>query len=87
MGGLQSPYCPIPGLEKVMKSGELKIERGIPIPNRGRKTNALRALKVGECVLLPDKSKGNRSLVTGVMGSGNYATKKESGGLRVWRIK
>ena len=74
-----------------MKNGELKIEKGIPVPPRKEKTgyaNVIRKLKVGDSVLIPGPSAaaynsihytgGNRKTHTG---------RREKDGTRVWRIK
>lgn len=75
-----------------MKNGELKIEKGVPIPSgRGRrpgpKSVALTALKVGDSVILPGAHATNQSLAMRYLGRGNYATLKEASGTRVWRTK
>lgn len=73
-----------------MKNGELKIDKGIEIPRRPVKkgySQALRALKKGESVLLPISY-----LPGGLMRQvdnrpGVFSTRREEGGFRVWRIK
>lgn len=76
-------------------NGELKIEKGIPIPEtRGRDrkgiSSAARALGVGDSFFVPAslcQAVNVRRTVQSVFGSGGYTTRHEGNGLRVWRIK
>lgn len=73
-----------------MKNGELKIEKGIPIPqgrhNKGY-SEILRKLKVGDSVLLPGQKESVRSLAAKTLGNGKYACRLDKDGVRVWRTK
>lgn len=66
----------------------IEIETGIPIPPRRTYKGirpALRALKVGESVVLDAKSRTNADQI---LGKGNYVTARTTNGrLRVWRTK
>lgn len=67
-------------------NGELKIEKGIPIPSGNANVTAtLRKLKVGDSVLLP--SSFDRQYAHQVLGKGNYTARKMEDGVRVWRTK
>jgi hypothetical protein len=67
---------------------DLKIEKGIPIPGRRNGfSETLRKMKPGDSVLLPRDRLNANALAHDVLGSGNYATRKEDGGTRVWRTK
>lgn len=76
-----------------MKKGVLKIETGVPIPPHGREGSghvqvALRALKLGQSVVLPVKSPGNAYTAAGkYIGKGKFTVRQVDGGFRVWRIK
>jgi hypothetical protein len=64
----------------------MKIEKGIPVP-KGRGdgiTATLRALKVGESVLVP--SLNAQVLAARAMGKGKWRSALE-GNIRIWRIK
>lgn len=67
---------------------EPKIEKGIPAPVRhqGRFT-VLKKLKIGESVMLQEPSHTCRVAAQHHLGSGNYASRNENGGTRIWRIK
>ena len=78
-------------------NGEMKIERGIPIPaarsNHGY-SDALRKLKVGESVVLPCSNQTARALIYQILRSkrtpfkGEFTGRKLDGDhTRVWRIK
>lgn len=65
------------------------IEKGIPIPEkRGMHgySALLRELKPGDSVLLPIVPYRAYGLGWKVLGKGNFRSKKENGGTRVWRI-
>jgi len=78
-------------------NGQIKIERGIPIPgtpvNRGYSA-LLRQLKVGESVLLPTSNQTVRQLVYQISRSKRHpcsfeftGRKVDGGHTRVWRTK
>lgn len=75
-----------------MKNGQLKIEKGIPVPaRRGREKTAARIaiekLKKGESVLVPDGNIQSLSATAcKILGVGNYALRTQPDGVRVWRI-
>lgn len=71
---------------------EIKIEKGIPIPPITRAkwgfAEKLRGMKKGESVLLKGKQISNRTRYGQMaFGKGNYATRKEGDGYRIWRTK
>lgn len=75
-----------------MKNDELKIEKGIPIPfgsGRGNFSTGhcdiLRKLNVGDSVYFPGKY--TNQLASKILGKGNYTTRKEKAGYRIWRTK
>jgi hypothetical protein len=49
--------------------------------------DVLRALKINDSVLLPINRNHARVAAHRVIGSGNYAVRREGEGARVWRIK
>jgi hypothetical protein len=74
-----------------MKNDELKIENGIPIPHSGRDKGysaKIRALKVGESVLLPTRIQSATTICyqTGLPRD-SFTRRAEKDGTRVWRIK
>lgn len=85
--------APAPQMENEMSegNGELKIEKGIPIPGtsgaprRGLR-EALRHLEVGDSVLVRSAPSTAGATAHQILGPGKYATRKEGGGVRVWRI-
>ena len=74
-------------------NGELKIERGIPMPMQGRNnkgyTTVLRKMKVGDSVILPHRDRDGAAAVANyALGTGKYSCRKaEGGGYRIWRTK
>lgn len=72
-----------------MKNDELKIERGIPVPVRGKHgkvSDVFRKLKPGESVYIPYELAPNcRQLAYDVLGAGNHSVRTVEGGFRVWR--
>ncbi len=72
-------------------NGELKIEKGIPIPARKGGNSkgyaaALRKLDVGDSVVLPVTITTASNTAAHLFGSGKYTARKVDGGTRVWRI-
>jgi hypothetical protein len=71
-----------------------KIEKNIPVPARtGRAaapdsfTGTLRRLQVGESVLNPGATQNTLAgLASKILGKGNFATRKEDKGVRIWRM-
>ena len=74
-----------------MKNGELKIEKGIPVPPKpggGRKGYgpAMKAMRKGDSVLLPVKAYANAWTTSMThLGRGNFEIRKEGQKFRVWR--
>lgn len=70
---------------------KFKIEKGIPIPPMANGGNGfsevLRKLKKGDSVYLPTTVHKISSTAHGIFGKGNYATRTEGDGTRVWRTK
>lgn len=73
---------------------EFPIERNIPIPGynygflNGKQkgyTATLRKMEPGDSVWLPMTQNAASSICTRVFGAGNYATRTEGKGLRIWR--
>jgi len=65
------------------------IEHGIPPPPRRPRTGLtalLRQLEPGDSVLLPITPWRAYGLAYRVLGKGNFQSKKEHGGTRVWRV-
>lgn len=74
-----------------MKNGELKIEKGIPMPKVRSRTYGvsaiLRQMKVGESILLPGKRSSVASIGSHIFGPGGSTTAVEKDGVRLWRVK
>lgn len=73
-----------------MKKDEIKIERGVPIPEaRGKGHSAvLRKMKKGESALFPTKIGSIHSLLRQCgFGAGDFTCRTVDGGVRVWRLK
>ena len=78
-----------------MKNGEIKIDKGVPIPtSRGKScdpnslSGKMRALKVAESIFMKDcSSEKLGNLASVVMGAGKYTVRAEGDGARIWRIK
>ncbi len=74
-------------------NGEFKIEKGIPAPaSRARSSSALRdtlrKMQPGESVLVPSENRsGIAGDMTQIWGRGNGTSRKEEGGVRIWRLK
>ena len=70
---------------------EIKVEKGIPIPSRGRTrgfTQALRNLKnVGDSVFLPTRIRGIYVAAKDAGLGGKITARTVEDGVRVWRIK
>lgn len=68
-----------------------KIEKGVPMPEGRFKpkyqeiVDVMGTLKPGESVLLQLDSLVVRNLAVRHMGKGNYMTRMEDGGVRLWR--
>ena len=73
-----------------MITGDLPIiEQGIPLPPKRVRTGMtalLRQLQPNDSVLLPITPWRAYGLAYRVFGKGNFASKKERGGTRVWRV-
>ena len=67
----------------------MKIETGIPVPDRGNGiTAALRRLKKGDSVLIPGKKAVEMSgYVTNAKMTGKLTMRSTADGVRVWRIR
>lgn len=70
---------------------EIKIDKGIPIPrdSKGRpkiNLNLLRAMKVGDSVLVDTKKAKSLYSASSVAGV-KLSMRRVEGGTRVWRIK
>jgi len=74
-----------------MKSDDLKIEKGIPIPPRHKHSgasNILRKLKKGDSVWLECSIQSATSLCYQVNDDKSVFTRRrENDGTRVWRVK
>lgn len=71
-----------------MKNGKLKIESGIPLPTRASRGqhSIMKDMKVGDSVFFEDSQiAGNAAQCQ--LGVGNYQSRKEGNGRRVWRTK
>ena len=79
---------------KTKANGELKIEKGIPLPAKslggGRGfQKILKEMKAGDSVVLPTSGYANAwSAAANALGSGNFMVRREADkGFRVWRMK
>mgnify|MGYP001578847118 CR=1 FL=1 len=71
--------------ENILK---IKIEEGVPIPNRGSKSEFLRKMNVGDSVFVEkDKISYIRTRAFYMWGTGACVTRKDGNGYRVWRVK
>jgi hypothetical protein len=73
-----------------MKNGELKIEKGIPIPrSHGNGViPTLRQLEVGDSVVVPQPTNNANSSAAAALGKGNFICRKvDDQHTRVWRTK
>lgn len=71
-------------------NGALKIEKGIPVPPPKSKNGyslALRSMEAGDSVVLPISHNSAMAAASRILGAGNYTTRKEQDGIRVWRVK
>lgn len=76
-----------------MANGQLKIDKGIPIPpksNHGGKEKSEESLlmismKSGDSVLLKKNKGAAVRLAQRNLGAGNYVLRQVEGGFRVWR--
>lgn len=73
-----------------MENGQPKIEKGIPIPPMHGKRDSgyatiLRAMEPGDSVHFKCNGQAAANAATGVWGAGNYVTRKENDGYRIWR--
>ena len=67
---------------------ELKTDTNIPPPPPRRRTGvtaALRAMEIGDSLLLPILTWQANSYAYRVLGKGNFRARKEHGGTRIWR--
>lgn len=68
---------------------DLKIEKDVPVPSKVPHTGftaLLRALAIGDSVLLPTYPEKANTVAYRVFGKGHYRSQKEQGGTRIWRI-
>ena len=70
-----------------MKNDKFKIERGIPLPIKGKYINTLRAMKPGESVVLPTKINYACTFAGRAWGPKSYTAMTIENGIRIWRIK
>ena len=76
-----------------MKNGQMKIEKGIPLPEswgRGLRSVAsetLSAMKPGDSVLVETVKEARRMYASGRFLKIKVATRAEGAGFRVWRVK
>ena len=62
---------------------QIKIEKHIPMPSRGiGGTDAMRAMEVGDSILLEKLCRSNLYRLKGY----RFSTRKVAGGYRVWRV-
>ncbi len=73
-------------------SFEPKIEKGVPIPgynlnNHNAKgySKVLRKLEPGDCVWLPTNLKAIANSCSRIFGRGQFTSRSENDGIRVWR--
>ena len=78
---------------------EIKIEKGVPIPPRGRGANktglahTLRTMETGDSFYYETKSKSSESAMATVTATAarvhgkKFTTRKEGNGCRVWRVE
>lgn len=71
---------------------DFKIQHNIPIPPAGRGNNkgiaeTLRKMKVGDSVFMALTQNSANGSARAIFGSGNYRTRRENEGYRIWRIK
>jgi hypothetical protein len=75
---------------KAKANGELKIEKGIPIPEGGTSskgyTAALRKMEVGDSAVFPMNTSAACALARNALGKGCVTVRKTENGCRVWRI-
>lgn len=66
-----------------------KIEKGVPIPVRGKTvglTNTLRSMEVGDSVFVPGISAGDVGGRFAWLKPLKFTVRKQVGGVRIWRI-
>lgn len=70
---------------------KIKIERGVPVPPRGNHkgvSQGLRQMQPGQSAHIPEEyAKNLNAIAQSVFGVGNYACRREAGGMRVWRLR
>lgn len=81
-------------MAKANNSNVFKIEDGIPIPGRGRRSGfseVVRQLAVGQSVLVGGPQRNIAAQAASValraMDGRKYLTRKAEGGIRVWRTQ
>ncbi len=82
-----------------MKNGELKIEKGIPIPTQSRVgrgpsefTHTLATMKKGDSLFMPNETGARigRRVSSYALANklrGHYVCRTMDGGVRIWRTK
>lgn len=67
----------------------LKIEKGIPIPERKPSgfSATFRKMEIGDSVFIPGKTTSDVSSLTTYCRPMKYMGRAEEGGVRVWRIE
>jgi hypothetical protein len=70
---------------EVMPAGEIKIEKGIPIPTP-RKKYPFFTMKVGESFFSDKPGVANLSSIHSRKGKEKFTCRKVEGGWRVWRV-
>lgn len=73
----------------------MKIEYGVPIPKRGRGKGRppsaiallMRKMKKGGCLWVDKKPAVAVQMAIRCIGRGNYISRSEDGGTRIWKIK
>ncbi len=69
---------------------DLQTQNNVPQPPPKRRTGvtaALRAMAIGDSMLVPLLTWQANSYAYRVFGKGNFRAKKEHGGTRIWRIR
>lgn len=68
-------------------NSQLKIESGIPLPPKRAAGSVaiLRTMKIGDSVLMSEDQATVTARGIQAFGKGNYATRKEVNGVRLWR--
>ncbi len=75
-----------------MKNGELKIQKGVPIPKKkgrdiGEVGKALQSMKRGDSIAAWGSAQTVAKAAKCYFGKGNYAYRTTPEGGRLWRVK